>query len=213
MDIRDLNISTRPKLSMVIPTYTLNKELEELTLRAIGSYRDQVDELIICEDGGMFSPHFLRLCDVYIYNQENVGFSKNVNRGWKYATGEYVAIVNSDTMLKKGGILDKLCIPGKVTSPKLLTQEWEADRVAGPFFVVPDNIAKERGYLLEELRTYCSDSEYSNRVYDIFQSVPSIEIYHEVQATCRVADVNIGGKELERDRAMLKKLQEEGKAA
>ena len=40
------------KLSVVIPTYTLDKELEEMALAAVKSYRYGADELIVCEDGG-----------------------------------------------------------------------------------------------------------------------------------------------------------------
>jgi glycosyltransferase involved in cell wall biosynthesis len=170
---------------------------------------DQADEIIVTEDGGMFSNNILQLADSYLFNKNNAGFTRNVNRGWKYASGDFVAIINSDTQLKSGNLRD-LCIPGKVTSPEIVNQYIE--RLAGPFFVVPKEIAKERGYLLEELKTYSSDSEYDHRVKDIFVKVPSVQIYHEQAQTVKVAGVE-GGVEQERDRKIYEQLIREGRAA
>jgi len=192
---------------MVIPTYTMNQHLEEEALKAIASYKDQVDELIVTEDAGVFSPQIMGAVDHYIYNQTNGSFTKNVNRGWRFATGEYVMIVNSDTQLRKGSLND-LCIPGKVTSPVI--QNQYIDRLAGPFWVAPRSITLKRGMLMEEMRTYSSDSEYDERVKDIFQKVESVEIYHEQAQTVKAAGVE-GHEEQQRDREIYKKLQDEGK--
>ncbi len=197
------------KISLVVPCVILDKKLEDLALMCVGSYMDQVDEIIITQDSGMFSTNLLTLADSYIYCKENVGFTKNVNRGWKYASGDYVMIVNSDTQLRKGNLKD-LCIPGKVTSPVIVNQYIE--RLAGPFWVVPKEVAAERGYLLEELKTYSSDSEYDHRVKDIFVKVPSVEIYHEQAQTVKALGIE-GGAEQERDRKIYEELIKEGKAA
>jgi len=140
----------RPTLSMVIPSYVLNLELQDMTENCILSYLDQVDEMIIIEDGGMFSINLQKLADTYIYHKDNRGFTENVNAGWKMARGEYVAIVNSDTYLTKGKLSD-LCIPGKVTSPFFKNQDWSdfPNRLAGAFFVVPKVVSDKRGMLDE----------------------------------------------------------------
>jgi len=199
----------RPKLSLVIPTYTITKELEEIAIRSVSSYVDHVDELIVCEDGGMLSYNLLQIADSYIYNKDNLGFSGNVNRGWRYAKGEYVAIVNSDTQLESGELYD-LCVPGKVTSPHITNQHIE--RLAGPFWVAPREVTKERGYLLEDMRTYSSDSDYDHRIKDIFEKVPSVKIFHLQAQTVTAAGVE-GGEEQERDRQIYQKLIEKGEAS
>ena len=199
----------RPKISMVIPCYTQNKKLEDLALWCAASFKEQVDELIIIEDGQLFSHKLANIADVYIYKAKNSGFTKNVNDGWKFAHGEFVAIVNSDTQLASGDLND-LCIPGKVTSPLIKNQEIE--RLAGPFWVVPATVAKERGYLLEEMKTYSSDSEYDERVKDIFVKVPSVQIYHEMAQSVSAAGIE-GGREQERDRQIYAQMREQGKAA
>ncbi len=135
------------KLSGVIPTYTITPELEELTLRCIASFGDQPGEIIVVEDGGLFSHKLATFADTYIYNEENKGFTANVNRGWRYATGDYVAIVNSDIELRSGNLYD-LCIPQTVTSPAFDNEYVE--RLAGAFFVIPKEIKESRGMLLED---------------------------------------------------------------
>lgn len=40
----------------------------------------------------------------YIYNKENVGFGRANNLGYKYATGRYIFLLNSDTLLLNNAI-------------------------------------------------------------------------------------------------------------
>lgn len=195
-------------LSLVFPTYTINKKLEEFAIRAILSYQDQADEIIVCEDGGMFSPLLMNMATTYIYNNENRGFSVNVNRGWKFATGDFVAIVNDDTELREGNLKD-LCIPGKVTSPEIINQY--IPYLAGPFWCADKEVTKERGYLLEDMKIYSSDSDYDHRIRDVFQKVPSVKIFHEGAQTCIAAGCE-GGEQQEKDRQIYAKLVAEGKA-
>lgn len=197
-----------PKLSLVIPTFTITKQLEDLAIAALLSYREQVDEIIVSEDGGMFSNKLFYFADYYLYSNINGSFTKNVNRGWKVATGDYVAIANSDTELISGNLSD-LCIPGKVTSPEIINQY--IDRLAGPFWVAPKEITKERGMLMEEMRTYCSDSEYDNRMADIFQKVPSVRLFHHQAQTVTAAGKE-GHEEQARDNDIYHDLIRQGKA-
>jgi glycosyltransferase involved in cell wall biosynthesis len=185
-------------ISMVIPCYTLNKELEDLALIAGSSYLDQVDELIIVEDGGMFSPKLQALADIYIHNKDNKGFSKAVNQGVKICTKEYVMVVNSDTVLREGDLQD-LCIEDIVTSPA--TQNQEVPMLAGHFFVVPWSIVLQRGLLDERAKNFASDANYEARVADIFQQVPSVTIYHELNRTINVAGLT--EEDVEKDRQSL----------
>ena len=197
------------KLSMVIPTYTLGADMEEMALFCAESYMDQVDELIIIEDSGIESEALKKLADIYIVNDDNLGFTKNVNKGWAMAKGDFVAIASSDTYLISGK-LDDLCVPGKVTSPLIVNQG--IPRLAGPFWVTPKEVCEERGMLMEEMHTYCSDSEYDHRTKDIFQKVPSVRIHHRMAQTVRPAGIE-GGSQQANDRQIYQQLIKEGKAA
>lgn len=190
-------------ISMVIPTYTINSELEEIAIQAALTYRDQVDELIITEDGGMYSEELQGIADVYIYNKKNVGFTRNVNRGWLLSTGDYTMIVNSDTQLLEGE-LKTLCVPGKVTSPEIASEFIPL--LAGSFFVVPKEIKEKYGLLREEMKMFDSDSEYESRIKDIFQKVPEVRIYHHIHATINPAGLNTD-EVRERDRQIHFKLR------
>jgi glycosyltransferase involved in cell wall biosynthesis len=169
--------------SLVIPSYCIDKDSEDMTLKCIESYKDYFDEIIVTEDAGMFSEKIKNACTSYIYNNVRGNFTKNVNRGWKMASGDYVAIVSTDTYLVEGNPRD-LCIQGFVTSPEVINQEVE---LAGCFFVVPDMARKAKGMLKEEMTVYYSDTEYAERIKDIFKKVNSVKIYHHGAVTVKKA--------------------------
>jgi len=170
-------------LSIVIPTYTINADLEKMAMDCIKSYKGQ-GEIIVVEDGGWYSDNLREMADTYIYNKQNIGFTANVNRGWRYATGDFVAIVSSDTYLVAGNLND-LCIKGKVTSPNIVNQV--KPDLSGAFFCVPKEITKERGMLIEGMKIYWSDTEYEERTRDVFQKVDSVNIYHHQAQTVKAA--------------------------
>ena len=188
------------KLSLIIPTLTLTKELESMAFCAIKSYEKQVNEIIVAEDGGFFSKKLSSLAEVYIHSSENMGFVRNVNNAWRFAQGDYVAIVNSDTLLHKGKLAD-LCIPGKITSP--ITKGQDVPLLAGHFFVVPRTFGV--ALFNERLHTFCSDADLENRYRDKIIQVPSVEIYHEINATLKVAGM-MDDKQLTKDREILYEL-------
>lgn len=180
-------------ISLCIPTYTLNKELEQMALRCVHSFKfacesSGVDyEVVISEDGGMYSPALMEEANVYIYNLDNQGFSKNVNMAWKNAKGKYVAIINSDTYYVSGDIKD-MCIQGRVTSPQIINQDIEG--FAGCFWVAHKDIPKNFGYLDEDMRIYYSDEVYKKKIGDSFQKVETFKIFHGQAKTVTTAGVN-----------------------
>jgi glycosyltransferase involved in cell wall biosynthesis len=169
--------------SLVIPSYCIDQANEDMTLRCIESYRPYFDEIIVSEDGGLYSEKIKSACTSYIYNNIRGNFTKNVNRGWKLASGEYVAIVSTDTYLIEGDPRD-LCVQGFVTSPEVINQTVD---LAGCFFVVPNMALKARGMLVEGMEVYYSDTEYAERVKDIFKKVNSVKIYHHGAVTVKKA--------------------------
>jgi len=184
------------KISAVIPTYTLNKDLEKVASITISEIRSKVDEIIIVEDGGMYSPWLQSNSNKYLYHSENVGFTKGVNLGLQIAEGEYIAIVNSDISQIIGEI-DDLCIPGRVTSP--ITKNQDVPLLAGHFFVIPRTVLDERGFLDDSMRMFCSDADYEERIKDIFEQVSTVKILHGINTTLKAADLT-NGKQLQKDR-------------
>lgn len=170
-----------PKISVVIPTYTLNRDLETMAYNCAKSYRDIADQLIISEDGGRQSVALGKLADYYFWH-DNWGFTENVNYAWRAASGDFVFIVNSDTYIESGNYED-LCIPGRITSPHMAGHTREGEFLNGAFWVSPAAVTKDRGYLNPDLKMYYSDDDYYNRVKDIFQQVNSVTIRHVYGAT------------------------------
>ena len=169
-------------LSGVILAYTLNDHLKEITLRCIKSFKNQLDELIIIEDGGNFIKEYL-LADTYIYNSFNRGFTKSVNLGLKISRGTHTAIISSDTYLVDGNLKDLK--RDTVVSPKIRNQ-MHIEGMCGSFFVVPKKITKEYGYLDESMKTYGSDEEYKRRVPNI--RIDSTIIHHDIAQTVKCVD-------------------------
>ena len=106
------------RLSLIVPTYTVNQNLLEITLRCLTSFRAYVDELIVCEDTNAYVRELHDLADIYI-THKNMQMAGNSNMGWRAATGDYIASAGADTVLVEGD-LKWLCVPGKFNMPQVL---------------------------------------------------------------------------------------------
>lgn len=169
--------------SLVIPTYTVSDYLEGLALKCIESHRGKVDEIIVTEDGGKFSKKLKEAADIYIYGKENVGFTKNVNRGWRQATKGFTFIVNSDTRLVSGNLRD-LCDPDHVTSPQIDKGGF------GSYFVVPAWM-QNFGMLDERMRLYYSDVDYFERIKKFYRKEDRVVVSHQKASSTKRADKEI----------------------
>ncbi len=77
-----------------------------------------------------------------IENKKNLGFAKANNQGIKMAKGEYIFLLNSDTVLKNNSLL-KLVEFAKsrpqagVVGPRLLNKDGSKQPSTAPFFTLP----------------------------------------------------------------------------
>ena len=76
-----------------------------------------------------------------ILNRENLGFGKANNIGMKAATGEFILLLNSDTLIVNNAI-GKLVAFGRqhqnaFIGPKLLNPDRTPQTSCGPFFSLP----------------------------------------------------------------------------
>ncbi len=76
-----------------------------------------------------------------ILNQENVGFGRGNNQGIKAAKGEYILLLNSDTVVLNTAIGKLLSFakqhPNAFVGPKLLNLDRSPQTSCGPFFSLP----------------------------------------------------------------------------
>ncbi len=107
-----------PKVSLVVLSYN-NVELLKACLHSLEKYSDYPNlELIVVDNASdADTQEFLReyeaarplarISDVkVIFNEENLGFAAGNNVGMKEASGEYVILLNNDTYVTRGWVLD-----------------------------------------------------------------------------------------------------------
>lgn len=97
----DENIIEKPKVSIVVPVYNVEKYLS-LCLDSLINQTLKDIEIIVINDGS--TDNSLKIIEEYaqkdfrikVVNQENAGPSKARNEGLKIAVGEYITFVDSD---------------------------------------------------------------------------------------------------------------------
>ncbi|MBI5019628.1 glycosyltransferase family 2 protein [Candidatus Gottesmanbacteria bacterium] len=76
-----------------------------------------------------------------ILNTENVGFGRGNNQGIKAAKGEYILLLNSDTVILNNAIGKLVSFgrqhPNAFIGPKLLNPDRTPQSSCGPFFTLP----------------------------------------------------------------------------
>lgn len=180
-------------LSGCIFTWTREPRHFDLTMRAINSYKHQLDELIIIEDGGEYKQEYVDNSSVYVYNSSNSGFTRSVNQGLKMATGDYIACISNDTYLISGNI-QELCTKDTVVSPEVENQPGL--QFAGSFFVVPRSIYDKVGGLDERMKVYYSDEDYIFRLKSngiAIEKNQDVVIHHDIKQT--VVDEQLHSRE------------------
>lgn len=76
-----------------------------------------------------------------VFNDTNVGFGKANNQGIRMAHGDYILLLNSDTIIPNQAIV-KLYrfarrFPNSFVGPKLLNKDGSSQTSCGPFFSLP----------------------------------------------------------------------------
>ena len=82
-------------MNVIMPVFITTDETLELTKQAIQSLGEV--SLTIVDNASILGGGYLRsIADIYIRNNENLGYAKAVNQGLKLANDEYIAIANND---------------------------------------------------------------------------------------------------------------------
>lgn len=97
------------KLSFIIPVYNVEDYLHQCIDSILNQYTDEV-EIILVDDGstdksGKICDEYKECnCDIKIIHKKNGGASSARNMGMQYATGKYIAFVDSDDYIAKNAI-------------------------------------------------------------------------------------------------------------
>lgn len=134
-------------LSVVIVSFNTKGLLNDCLTSLYKSIRGQLfDVEIIVVDNASTDGTREMLINKYpkvrtIFNSENVGFGRANNQGIRRAVGEYILLLNSDTIIPNQAI-GKLYEftrkhPRSFVGPKLLNMDRSAQTSCGPFFSLP----------------------------------------------------------------------------
>ncbi len=102
---------TQKKTSVLILTYFSEHEIANCLRGILKGSDDRIEVIIIdnnSQDGTrtILKNEFEQYQQVHItYNQENIGFARGVNQAAKAATGDYLLILNPDTIINTDQIL------------------------------------------------------------------------------------------------------------
>jgi len=135
----------RPSLTIVIPHWPLDEEVEEALRQCVASLPSDCEKIVVVHSG--------------------TGFAVNVNLGLRLAAGEYVAVVTNDSRVVEGDVYD-LCVPGTVTSPIVLEKPGiEPGGFHGAFWVAPREVLERVGPLDERFEgAFYEDDDYLERL-------------------------------------------------
>lgn len=98
------NISTVPKVSIIVPVYNVKDYLHQC-LESICNQTLKEIEIICVNDGStdgseeIINEYAKKDKRIIVINKENSGYGASVNRGLEIATGEYIAIVETDDFI------------------------------------------------------------------------------------------------------------------
>ena len=154
-----------PKTSVVIAHVPYSEEAEKNLDICLSSIRAQYDELILVVNDG-------------------IGYGKSFNRGFKYATGDYIFLISNDTVLVEGK-LSQLLVPNAIGVPVVN----EGGTQFGCFACVPRNVYESVGLFDERFTgAYFEDDDLLRRWNNAgigLTRVSDVRILHEGGATVK----------------------------
>jgi GT2 family glycosyltransferase len=132
-------------LSVVIPHWPLDDEVDESLRACVASLPDEIEKIVVVNHG--------------------TGFAANVNVGLRLARGDFIAVVTNDSRVVEGDLFD-LCVAGTITSPLVLEKPGiEPDGFHGAFWVAPRDLIERIGPLDERFEGgFFENDDYLERV-------------------------------------------------
>ncbi len=134
-------------LSIVIVSFNTKQLLDDCLASVYRSLKDsRVDYELIIVDNVSTDGTREMLKKKYpvirtILNKENVGFGRGNNQGMEAAKGDYIFLLNSDTIVLNNAIAKLLSFarqhPKHFVGPKLLNLDRSVQTSCGPFFSLP----------------------------------------------------------------------------
>ena len=173
-------------ISVIMPIYILDKELEFLTRQAIDSLVGDY-ELIIIDNN---SPIRMDIdCDILIRNKENLGNGKAWNQGLKIATGEHILLTDNDVKYSENW-QELVSNKKEIVFPlSKCSEDYEfKPKLSGFSWMINRQVLKEVGYISEDYGiANFEDTDYFRRA--MIKGVDlacdhRVKVEHIGRATC-----------------------------
>jgi len=206
-------------VSIVIGTYINDYSLLHYTGHCIGSVREHTDpkktpyEIVIVDDGSALTlpdPKMYKV-DKYVRFEENKGLTKVWNTGIRVSQGEYICLLNNDTMVFDHWLEDLLealhdsmdlvmATPmygdafARAPEAKVLRDKWEGKDINQSFDTFRDfscvltrrDLFDELGLFDERYKVYVQDTDFLKQMElkgKKFGSTKKVPIFHIIGAT------------------------------
>jgi GT2 family glycosyltransferase len=144
-----------PRLSVVIPHWPIDEEVNDALRRCVASLPPDCERIVVVNEG--------------------TGFARNVNLGLTLATGEYVAVIGNDSVVRSGD-LHELCVPETVASPVVVGKPGvEPNGFHGACWVAPREVLERVGLLDERFEgAFFEDDDFLARLREA--GVPRMQV-------------------------------------
>lgn len=214
-------------VSVVLPTYTPDTEMEVKLDRFLSSYVDTAYapiqlQLIVVDNGSpVIHPRLKQMADIYIHKPQPIGYARAANIGMALADGDYIVVANNDLVLLDPSWHVKMMGLYDLFGPGVLCAA-DVNGARQPFQVLPDThwyslwmtdrkTMVKVGYFNEILAYRFQDQDYSIRMkkagFKVLQA-PNILVRHDESSTynkMKAADPTLQAKEDEERAEMIRR--------
>ena len=160
-------------LSIIIPSYNTKELLKKCLESVFSDHRFEIEVIVVDNNSQDGSPQMVKKEFpevILIENKDNLGFAKAANQGLKRATGEYLFLLNSDTVLEKN-TLEKLLEYGKTIPPAIV----------GPRLLNPDGTIQPSVFMLPTVKRAIAEYWFGKKGY-FSKYTPSGDVAVEVES-------------------------------
>jgi glycosyltransferase involved in cell wall biosynthesis len=154
-NIKILDSSTNPRVSIVVPAFNREKYLSE-TIQSVLKQNYSPIELIVLDDGS--TDNTVELLKSYgnkiIWDHhKNMGEASTVNKGLKMASGEILSVLSSDDILYENTVEE--IVDFMITNPKISVVYPDWDKIDEGSRIIQKKIALEYDFKKMIKWNYC----------------------------------------------------------